>query len=1202
MKLISGVIARPVTVTMFTLGVIVFGYFSFERLEVNLMPDISYPSITIRTEYEGAAPEEVEDLVSRPIEEALAAVRSLTQISSVSRAGSSDVTLELGWGTNLDQSILDIRQKLDLVELPEDATRPRILRYNPALEPIMKYGLYAEGAADLYKLRRIAEDELKIQLERIPGVAAAKVQGGLEEEVLIEADEAQLTRLGVSMELIQSRLAQENVNLAGGVLSHGEAEYLLRTTNEFRSIDEMGEIVLARRGQADIRLKDVARIRSAAKDRKVITRIGGFESVEIAIYKEADANTVSVSRRVKALLGQRIPSAQPTPGASAPVQPAPVQPAPAQPTPQPKADEDRPLAEELPPGVFLKLVADQARFIQQSIDDVLSAALQGGVLSILVLYLFLQELLPTLIISLAIPISIVATFAAMYFRGITLNVMSLGGLALAIGMLVDDAIVVLESIFRCREEGDEPVAAARRGTQEVFMAVVSTTLTTVAVFFPLSFVEGVAGQLFVDQALTVTFALLTSMAVSFTVVPMLAALQAPDLRSGGEGLWAVRLFKAAWSRATRLIPFRALNLPALVVGFPLSLLVELFVQAGRSVLGELRSLVARPPWGPRGGLRRVLFWLAAFLPFALLRLVRFVLRLALLGAARLLEAVLVVVLGGAGAAVYLVLQIARGVLWLPSQAFRGGYNALAGLYPRALGLALDNAWLVIGASVASTVGAGLLWSRLGNELVPNLHQGEFSVSVKRPVGTALAETDRAVAQIERLAQGMPYLDSVYATVGVSSEGSMVEAQERENEAVVSFRLDARQPGAAKSDEGKGFWELLLPGREAPMSWIEDQAVAHLRGGLRKLAGSRTQLTFPSLFSFKTPVEVQIEGHNLEKLQSFSEDVLDRLRTIDGLEDLRSNLQEGYPEVQIRFDRDRMAVLGLDLKSVAELIRDKVQGAVPTRFSEVERKLDMRVRLQPSDRGTLQNLADLVVNPGGAQPIPLSAVASLEAGRGPSEIRRVDQARVAIISANVAGIDLGTMAGRIEKEVRRTPAPPGFSVEVRGQSTEMKLAFRSLVLALGLAIFLVYLIMASEFESFLQPLIILFTIPMGAIGVIVVLYLLKIPVSIMVYMGIILLAGVVVDNAIILVDYINLCRSRGMALREAIVHAGSVRLRPILMSSATTVLGVVPMALGLGEGAEMRMPLAVTIISGLSTATVLTLVIIPTIYKLISRDR
>jgi hydrophobic/amphiphilic exporter-1 (mainly G- bacteria), HAE1 family len=1236
MNLSARVIGRPVTVTMLTLGVLVFGYLSYERLEVNLMPDISYPSITVRTEYEGAAPEEVEDLVSIPVEEALAAVRNLTQISSVSRAGGSDVLLELGWDADLDQAILDIRQKLDMIELPKDASRPRILRYNPALEPIMKYGLYAESEVDLYRLRRLAEDEMKQQLERIPGVAAAKIQGGLEEEVLIEVAEDALVRFGISMELIQRRLAQENINLAGGVLAHGEAEYILRTTNELETLPEMGEIVLARRGSADIRLHDVARVRSAPKDRKVITRIGGLESVEIAIYKEADANTVAISRSLQRAIGERTPETHKS--------------AEAEPTATPEGGRGaagRPkgpqtLSEQLPEGVYIKLLQDQARFIQRSIDEVLSSALFGGLLAVLVLYLFLQELLATAIIALAIPISVVATFSLMYFNGVSINIMSLGGLALGIGMLVDNAIVVLESIFRCREEGDDPVTAAGRGAGEVGTAVVASTLTTVAVFFPIAFVQGIAGQLFVDQALTVTFSLLASLVMSLTLVPMLAALRAPQLGGRGSGLWLTRLLGGAAQRARRRAPVRpvlvrsvalgALYLPCLAaegtarlagflcaevpwVGVPagryrlgreagegrLSAFVRLLYRAPAHLALSVGTTLGRAPgWIPQSRPLAAAWRLLAFVPLALLRLlglvflqVALLLRLALLAGARVLETLAVALLAIAAGALYVLLRLFRALIWLPQKLFQRLYGTLAAAYPPALRTVLANGGSVVLLAVGLLGASAMLWSRLGTELVPRLHQGELSVAVKRPVGTTLAETDRAIERVERLARELPGFRTAYATVGVSLEGSMVEARERENEGVVTFQLD---PDAAL-EAGGGV--RLRPGRD--MAALEGAAVARLREHLALLPGVTTQLSFPSLFSFKTPVEVEIRGHELHTLRAYADALVEHLRQVEGLHDLRSNLEEGYPEVQIRFDRERMASLGLDLRTVAQLVRDKVQGAVPTRFSEPQRKLDMRVRLQEADRESLLSLSRLVVNPGGLRPIPLSAVARLEIGQGPSEIKRIDQARVAVLSANVQGVDLGTIAGRLEHEVRRLPAPTGLSVQVSGQSTEMKVSFDSLKLALLLAVFLVYLVMASQFESFVQPLIILFTIPLAAIGVLVALHLMQVPVSIMVFIGMIVLAGIVVNNAIVLIDYINLLRSRGLPVQEAIVQAGSARLRPILMTTGTTVLGLLPMAFGLGEGAEMRMPLALTLIAGLSSSTLLTLFVIPTVYGLISRD-
>ncbi len=1199
MKLSSAAIQRPVTVSMFTLGVLVFGYFSYSRLEINLMPELSYPSITIRTAYEGAAPQEVEGLVSIPIEEALAAVRNLTRLSSLSRAGTSEVLLELEWDTNLDNTIVDIRQKLDLIALPEEVSRPRILRYNPALDPIMRYGLY--GAADLHELRQLAEEELKPQLERIPGVAAAKVQGGVEREILIELDKNKLIRYGIGADLVKQRLAQENVNLAGGTLKHGDADYLLRTTNEFRGLQEISGLILKQIAGANILLQDVATARIGFKDRKVITRIGGMESVEIAIYKEADANTVAVSRNVQRAAGRRTEESE----IQGKNRSAGKQKKPASALGQP--EERQKLADTLPGGIYLRLIQDQARFIENSIREVLDAAIYGGGLAILILYFFLGKLPATLIVALSIPISVVATFSLMYFGHVSVNIMSLGGLALGIGMLVDNAIVVLESIFRCREEGDSVTDAARRGTREVGTAVVASTLTTVAVFFPISFVKGVAGQIFTDQALTVTFSLMASLVVSLTLVPMLAALRLPS-RLEGEKLWSANFARSAlaWARG-KLLPAGDASgrwSPFVVALLPVGFVVVLGQRLGAYVRFELwrpvkdlffgffRALFRPPRWlpGPRPA-RRALGALL-FLPRLILHLAGalFGFTALLLGAVLTLlghvaEIIVVLALGTVGGGIWVILQLCRALIWLPQKLFQAVLERLTSFYPAVLDLAMDRALGVIGLSLLLLWGSTLLWSRLGDELIPRMHQGEFSVSLERPVGTTLDETSRFAARLEGVAKEIPGIATTYTTVGISKEGSFAEAQERENEAIVNFYLDR----AAAALAG------------LPLAALETRVVKKLRHLLLELPGIVTQLSFPSLFSFRTPLEIEVKGDDLDQLQRISVRLVKRLDEVAGLEDLRSNLEAGYPEIQIIFHRQKMASLGLDLRQVAQLVRDLVQGDVATRYNEGERKLDVRVRLRDKERRSIADLANLIVNPGVGRPIPLSAVATLEVGRGPSEIKRIDQSRVALLSANVSGVALGTLARKIQGILDSQSLPPGTTVEVSGQNREMQASFESLIFALALAVFLVYLVMASQFESFIQPLIVLFSIPLAAVGALAALYLLDTPVSIVVYIGMIVLVGIVVNNAIVLIDYANQCRQRGMNVRRAIQHAGQVRLRPILMTTATTVLGLIPMAIGIGEGAEMRVPLAVTLIAGLTSSSILTLVVIPTVYSLVVRD-
>ncbi|MXX04692.1 MAG: efflux RND transporter permease subunit, partial [Gemmatimonadetes bacterium] len=534
MNIVDFAIRKPVTITMLVLAALIFGYVSFQRLAVNLLPDISYPSLTVRTEYEGAAPQEIENLISRRIEEDVGVVTGLVEVSSISRAGVSDVVLEFDWDTDMNLAIMDVRERVDRVFLPQDAERPILLRYNPELDPIMRLGLSGD---DLIMLRNLADWEIRRQLETVPGVASVRIKGGLVEEIQVEINEAQLTRLGLTFGQINQRLAAENINQAGGQLQEGDEALIVRAVNEFQTVEEIGDIIISSRGEVPVRLHDVATVRRHFKERKTLTRINGRESVEIALFKEADANTVTVARAIRERLGDvETGDGEPT----GDVEPVVAEGAEDETTEESEETaaagaestgagpgaavmgiEENTIVSTLPEGVTLHLVSDQSRFIENAIDEVIKTAQWGGVLAILVLFLFLRNLRSTLIVGVAIPVSVLITFILMFFSQTTLNIMSLGGLALGIGMLVDNAIVVLESIFRCREEGDSMVEAARRGASEVGMAVTASTLTTIAVFFPIVFIEGIAGQIFTDQALTVTFALLASLAVARTVIPMM---------------------------------------------------------------------------------------------------------------------------------------------------------------------------------------------------------------------------------------------------------------------------------------------------------------------------------------------------------------------------------------------------------------------------------------------------------------------------------------------------------------------------------------------------------------------------------------------------------------------------------------------------------------------------------------------------------
>ncbi len=1055
MRLIAFSTRRPVSIFIFAVAAVVFGLVAFGGLATDLLPDITYPSLTVRTVHEGAAPLEVESLITRPVENAVGVVNNVVRVTSSSRTDVSEVTLEFSWGTNMDLAGLDVRERLDMLLLPADADRPILLRYDPALDPILRLGL--TGEEDLVRLRLIAEEQVKRTLERIEGVAAVVVSGGLEEEVHVEIDERRLANLGLPASQVVDRLAQENINLTGGRLREGQSEYLVRTVNEFVRPEDLLDVVVDASGGAVIRVADVARVTKGHKERDLITRIDGAESVEVAVYKEGGGNTVTVSDAVQRALPDL---------------------------------ESRLMA--ITPSLGLSVITDQARYIRESVSEVLSTALYGGSLAILVLFLFLRSWKTTIIIGLAIPVSVVATFFLMYVSGISLNIMSLGGLTLGIGLLVDNSIVVLESIQRRRDEGMPDREAADAGATDVARAVVASTLTTICVFVPIVFVEGIAGQIFGDQALTVTYSLLISLLVALTLIPMLAsrtfAPAPPDAEEAAE--------------ATRRGP------------------------AGR----------------------------AGF-------------RLAVL-AARLLK--------GAWRAGDRTLAAITGP---PLRVFHAGYGAAATAYDRSLAWALAHPAVTLGIGVALLAASLTLFPLLGRELVPELIQGEFHANLELPPGTHLDVTQRRLAAIEAHALGLDGVRTVYALAGASHEQGGVTGERRENIGQITVTLDPPIDRA-----------------------VEESRMESLRVALDAQEHLAYRFGRPSYFSFRTPVEVEIRGYNLNILDRLADDLTAGMREIEGLEDIKSSTEGGNPELQILFDRVRLATFGLTLGDAAARVRSKVLGTVATDIQRDDRQIDIRLRAAEEFRDSVPDLLSLTVHQSGRTAIPLSAVATVEEREGPADIRRAEGERVALITANLKERDLGTVSTEITARLGAMDFPPGYRWRLGGQRQEMETSFASMRLAILLAIFMVYLVMASQFESLLHPFVILFSIPLSVVGVLGVLWAAGVTISIVVLIGVILLAGIVVNNAIILVDFTNRLRADGLEKLEALREAGRARLRPILMTTATTVLGLLPMAIGLGAGGELRRPMALTVIGGLVTSTALTLLVVPAVYALVDRRR
>ncbi len=1001
---------------MFTVAAIIFGFISYSKLNLNLLPKISYPTLTIQTEYPGTAPSEIENIISKPIEETCGVVDNVIRISSVSRAELSEVTVEFAWHTNMDFATLKLREKLDLLRLPVGATKPVILRYDPNQEPIMKLGL--TGNVDLGRIRYIAEREVKQALESIEGVAACSISGGLEDEIHIDLNEQKLSLLNIPITTVANRLAQENVNLSAGILKQKDSQFLVRTVNQFKTVEEIQEIIIEKRGDIFITLGSVADVFRGYKERKVISRINGRECIEAAIYRAADANTVSVANAVTEKL---------------------------------KMVQENILK---PREMDYLVITNQSKFIKNTIQEVKQTALIGGILAILVLLYFLKNLRSTLIIGAAIPISVIITFFLMYSSNITLNIISLGGLALGIGMLVDNSIVVLESIQRYRENGAGLYDAALKGTSEVAGAVTASTFTTVAVFFPIVFVEGIAGQLFKDMALTVTYSLLASLVVSLTLVPMLNSV------------------------------LRRENTK------------ELLTKALKILFKPVDKLYDK-------------FYLS---------------------------------------------------------------------YKKVQDTSFRRRKIIIVSVLVLFVAAVFMTRFMGQELIPVISQGEFLINVEFQPGTSLDENAAIITDITETLGKYDEIESVYELIGKGSRAGISFQEERENLSEFTIRLKSGILGKK-----------------------EDRIMDRVRADLQNFPTTKVKVYKPRLFSFKAPLEVVVSGNDLERIKQVSDELLEKIRGINGIIDVKSSMEEGYPEIQIIFNRALLASQDMTINSVGTQIRDKIEGDIATRFIESDREVDIRVRLSEDYRDRVDKISRINIRNGLGVMVPLTALAEIQIQEGPAEIRRILQQKSAVITGNISGISLDEAKEKVMAAAATLDCGPECSVYLAGQSMEQDVAFKSMIFAIFLAVFLVYLVMASQFESFKKPFIIMFTIPLGIIGVVIVGLIFSMSINVIVLIGLIILSGIIVNNAIVLVDYIGQLQKQGMPKLEAIKTAAQVRWRPILMTSITTVLALFPMALDFNEGFEIRIPLALTLIGGLIFGTFLTLVFIPLVYNAVVKE-
>ena len=1014
-------VKRPVLTIMVTLIVIIIGAIAFLRLPVDLVPDISYPTLSISTTYLKSSPEVIEQLITRPLEEAMSAVPGIEELTSVSTESASRLTLSFAWGTDLNDAVDEVRERLDRVipSLPDDADRPRLWKFDPASFPIMIIGV--SGAIDPISLRRIVDEQVSHRLERIPGVASVDVWGGREREIHVDLLPDRLRSLDIPLEQVVAGIKAGNVETPAGQIERGNYQVGVRIPGEYRNLDELGSTVVAVRNGVPVRLTQIAAVQDSWQQVRSIARINGKTGIRISVSKQSGKNTVEVAKGV----GRELELI--------------------------KADI---------PQLDVTVLRDSSDYIRRSLRNVGTAAALGGVLTVLVLILFLRSAAATAVIATAIPISIVATFGLMYFTGYTINIMSLGGLALGIGMLVDNAIVVIENIHRLRESGMGRTQASVEGAGEVTSAITASTLTTVAVFLPFIFVRGISGVMFKQLAVVVSFALACSLLSALTLVPMLASRLLED---------------------------------------------------------------GRRPRGPGSNGR------------------------------------------GAG-------------------GFASFHTRLEERYGALIGRILKRPGPVILAAALTLALAGALIPFVGVELMPVTDEGEVRVTGELDTGTKLASTDEAFRALEPIVRdAVPEAKSAITSIGgggFRGSGS--------NTGSIQIRLKPRGQ-RSRSDVA------IASDLQKKVAGIPGLKTRVRTGGgfflLRLGSGSSDQ------------VQIEIRGHDFEEASRIAARVQSMVEGVAGVADAQLSRETGVPELHVLVDRHRAAGLNLTVSQVSNTLQTALAGTNAGALRDGGSEYGILVKLQGAEQMGLDEILDLRARNTEGIPVVLRNAVQILPRSGPVSIERKNQERIMYVNAQVRGRDMGSVVRDIREKTRTIPLPEGFSILFGGDYAEQQKASRELFMNVVLSLILVYMIMASLYESFRFPLVVMFSVPFAAVGVVLVLFLTGTTFNAQSRIGILMLGGIVVNNAIVLVDHINLLRKRdGMALTEAIVEAGRRRLRPILMTTITTVFGLLPLAFGLGEGGEAQAPLARAVVGGLSSSTLITLVLIPVIYYLFERRR
>jgi hydrophobic/amphiphilic exporter-1 (mainly G- bacteria), HAE1 family len=1010
-------IHRPVTMFMLSGVIILLGWISFVRLPVDLMPDVSFPSITVRVSYAGVGPLEIEELVTRPLEQQLSAVSGLERLESTSSEGSSRVTLNFAWGTDLNEAADDVRNRLDRIRgrLPEEADPPVMFKFDASASPIMSVGV--EGDFDSVRLRELGEHVLSPRLERVPGVAAVTVDGGLRRQIHIELSKEKITALKLPVDRISSLLRSENQNLPLGEIDEGDRTFLVRSQGQFESLDQIRELVVMTRAGVPVYLKDIAEVKDSTEDFRSFTRINGQPGVRLRITKQSGQNTVQIADAVRV--------------------------------------ESEKINREVP-GVKLTVLDDSSVFIRRSIEAVQEHAVVGGVLVMLIIFVFLRDLRATFIIFTSIPVSVIGTFALLYFNGYTLNTMTFGGLALGIGMIVDASIVVIENTFRHMEHGKDRMQASIDGSEEVWSAILASTLTHIAVFVPLLFLSGVSSILFKQLAVVVMFSLTMSLFVAVTIVPVLCS--------------------------------RLLRLP--------------------------------PPADQRSGIRA--------------RLYSF------------------------------------------SERFLDGMDSA---YSRVIHKALVHRPTVIGLGASAVVAALLILPTIGFELMPQADEGEVTVSAELPVGTRVERARDVAVRLESMLPPLvPEMQEITANAGGGFFGGSA------TRTTVTLRL------APKDDRKRSSEQIARDLNRQLASAIPGVIIT------TRASGGNNQMN-RILGGSESRISLEIRGDDLQIGARLAQSAKQLMDATPEVRNARVGRDEGRPELAIQVDRPKAALLGLTATDVAQSISTSVGGRQAAFFRESGNEYPIIVRLREEDRQRVSDVNDVLISTPQGQVLQAKNVMALRNQSGPTEIQRKNQERIIRVTAEPQ-VALSDAIAAVQAQLSKLQVPENFQAGFGSEAEEQARAFQQLQMMLILAVVLVYAVMASQYESLRDPFIIMFSVPLAAIGVVLALKLTGTTFSLQAYIGVIMLAGIVVSNAILLVDYTNILRRRDyMPLRQAVETAGRTRLRPILMTTLATILGLVPMSLGIGEGAELQAPLARVVIGGLTASTLITLVVVPTVYTI-----